>query len=77
MVSYLSRDYIFRASGGYSFGFSAGDGKGGLGPSTKYHYFSKFDCCIGGVNFVSYMSSDYQFMTHSNKDRYSYLFYWR
>ena len=64
--------YSVSDTGGYSFDFADVDGKGGVVPITSYLFSRLVDCWLDGGNFVSYKSSEYPSMSHSNKYRYSY-----
>ena len=73
MATSCNGEYPFYASGGSSFGIAVGYGKVGFGPRTTHISSQKFCCFLGGVNLVSYLSSDYQYMSHSTKGVSYYL----
>ena len=73
MVSSFRKDYSIVAAGGPSFGVADGYGKGGVLTRTTHLSSQKSDCWIDGSGFVSYKSSDYPDMIHSNKNRFYYL----
>ena len=65
MVSYWIRDSLFGVSGAYWFGFSSGDGKGVMDPSTIHLSSHTFYCWIDCGDFLSSQSSDYPSMIQS------------
>ena len=72
MASSWCRFYSVNSTFGSSSGVSFGYDKVGVHPITNQLSSHKFDLWLDGGYFVSYKSSYYPSMIHSNKDRFSF-----
>ena len=58
VVSSLSRVYSDNTTGDFSLDVLSGDVKGGVSPRTTHIYSHRDECRLGGVDFLSCLSSN-------------------